>query len=98
MTHETILRVRIIAYVCEGGVVHDKREEGVSTFSRMFRLNPDGCRYAVVGVQDKFHVYDIFDCKMGERGDVFLPGRHFVFPTEDAAIAAAALLPATDNS
>lgn len=89
-------RYRIIAYVCEGGVVHERREEGACEFSRVFRMNPDGCRYAVVGVGGEFHVYDIFDCKM--HVDAFYPGRHFVFPTEDAAIAAAVLLPATNNS
>jgi len=86
-------RYRLIAYVCEGGVVHEVHEEGRSTFSRVFRNNPDGCRYAVVQCGGEFWVFDIYDAKMGLRGDMFFPGRYHVLPTEDAAIAAATMLP-----
>ena len=93
----TILRHRLIAYVCEGGVVHQIDDEGVSTFSRIFRSNPAGCRWVVVQTLDRYRVYDIYDAKMGDRGpDVFLPGRYHAFDTEDAAMMAATMLPARD--
>lgn len=91
-----IARYRIIAYVCEGGVIHERREEGSSTFSRVFTMNPDGCRYAVVSFRDEYHVYDMFDVKMSGHGE-FFPGKYHVFSDEDAALTAAVMLPATDN-
>jgi hypothetical protein len=96
--HETIgQRYKLIAYVCEGGVVHSVDDEGFSTFSRVFRDNPAGCRWAVVWSCGEYQVHDIFDAKMGERGDVFFPGRYHAFTTEEAAITAAMMLPATGS-
>jgi hypothetical protein len=93
----TAQRFKRIAYVCEGAVIHRVDDEGFSTFSRVFRDNPDGCRWVVVWTVGEYRVYDIFDALMGERADVFLPGRYHAFTTEDAAMTAAVMLPATSS-
>jgi hypothetical protein len=96
----TGVRLRIIAFVCEGGVIHTVQDEGFSSFGRVFRSNPAGCRWVVTWGEGEYRVYDLDDVMQLADGDFtksFHPGKYHVFACEEAALAAAALLPARDS-
>lgn len=90
------MRMRLIAYVCDGSCVKRQDDEGVSHLRSIYIRRPDGCRWAIVQVLDMFWAIDLYDCSMdydepGERLPTVVYGKHLIFPTEDAAIAAAIL-------
>jgi hypothetical protein len=84
-------RYRIVAYVCEGGVVYEVNDLGHSSFQRFYTNNPDGCRYGVAEVDGEVRAYDFFDCAFDGTFQA-QPGEYRVFPNESAAVVACALL------
>jgi len=88
-------RYRRIIYVYPGGGVMEVRDEGVCTLREIFVWRPEKCRWAVVSIEGKFLVIDLFDLHvaagdvLGVDGDEWFLGDHWLFDNEDAAIAAA---------
>jgi hypothetical protein len=83
-------RYRIVAYVCEGGVVYEVNDLGHSDFQRFYVHNPDGCRYGVAEVGDEVRAYDFFDCTF-DGSFRAQPGAYQSFPDENTAVMACAL-------
>lgn len=84
-------RYRVVAYVCEGGVVHETHDLGFSVFHAVYTRNPEGCRYAVTELSGgQWRVFDLWSCPLDEyfRAEV---GKYRDFETEDAAIMACVL-------
>lgn len=80
-----IQRYRLIAYVCDGGVTHERLEMGYSSYGTIVRNNP-GCRFAVVETVGEVWAFDLHTTGWSAAFDP-TPGEHRVFPTTDAAIA-----------
>lgn len=89
------MRGRLVAYVCGCGDVRLMGGMGSVRIDHVFQLRPDGCRYAVVEqislVGAMWHrqylLVDLYELQTTNGTDALL-GKHWVFKTEDAAIAA----------
>lgn len=79
------------AYMCDGGVLHERQDEGASTLFQIFLQRPDDCRYAILEVpSDGFLSVDLFDLRQSSYHDLHL-GAHTRHETYDAAIVATAI-------
>lgn len=92
MGHTTV-RYQLRAYVCACGDVREVVDMGVTTLRQVFHRRPDGCRFAVVSRVRRsdwgdYLSIDLYELKTTTGHDVLL-GDHKVFPTYEAAIAAA---------
>lgn len=83
-------RYRIIAYVCEGGVVHPTNNIGYANDTQVILLNNHDCRYAVVETGGEYRAYDLHEFDVARNFAMTLTAFRS-FPTEDAAIMACAL-------
>lgn len=89
------MRGRLVAYVCDCGDVRRTGDMGLLTLAGMFQRRPDGCRYAVVEHlvprsatgETCYMLVDLYELQTTDGSDALL-GKHWVFDTEDAAIAA----------
>ena len=84
-------RFRVVAYACDGGVVHEVNDLGFSAFRDVYVRNPSGCRYAVAETTaGSYRVFDLWSCPLDEyfRADI---GKYRDFDTEDAAVMACVL-------
>lgn len=78
-------------YVCDGGYSNLAYEIGTQRMLRVFSYRPEGCRYAILTcatAPNEVIVADLYEVVVAADGWVAL-GRHWVFPTVDAARAAA---------
>jgi len=93
------LRGLVIAYVCEGGVMHPTNDMGERLLEHVYAYRPKGCRYVVMKVRKKYWMIDLNDLHMHKVSvhattptDICAPGYHRIFDNEDAAIAAAVMI------
>jgi hypothetical protein len=84
-------RYRMVAYVCEGGIVYPARTEGSVLFRNIVWDNHHSCRFAVVTVLREVRAYDLNEILFGAALEPY-PGPYRVYPTADAAIMGCALL------
>lgn len=84
-------RYRVVAYVCDGGVVREVNDLGFSLPRDFYARNRDGCRYAVTETSDGvFRVFDMWEFHFDEMFRA-VEGPYRDFDTEDAAIMACVL-------
>lgn len=80
-------RFKLHAYLCDGPCIRPREDMGTMTFTQVFVMRPDGCRYAVieaVAEPDKFLVVDLYETTYDDR-TVYM-GPLLTFPTLDAAL------------
>jgi hypothetical protein len=85
-------RLKLIAFVCSGGVVRETGDIGTSTFAEIFCRNAfgDGCQFAVVLCGDEVRAYDLYTALFDKFRRPY-PGTFVTYPTLDAAYAGCAL-------
>ena len=85
-------RYRLLAYMCEGGVLHPVNDEGMSAVYDIFVRRPSRCKYAIVQHLDEFHVADLFTVRWLDRTQPEMCfGVTYRHKTFDAAIMAASM-------
>lgn len=93
------MRYRLVAFVCDGGVVRYSGDLGTSTFHEIFVRREDMCRWAVLmevgpNAREGYIRADMYNCRTaGEHSEWFhvVLGEHHVFSTEEAALMGAVL-------
>jgi len=89
-----ITRGRLLAYACEGGVVHERSQQGFVTFGTIFFNRPHECRFAVVEPYmanthgETYWAVDLLDLHQLPAGE-YVNGAFYEFPDPDAATLAA---------
>lgn len=93
-------RYRLRAYVCRCGDVRVAADMGVTTLADVFQRRPDGCQFGIVSRlatsctaerSIDYLVIDLYALRTLTGREVLL-GDHKVFPTYEAAVAAAQLM------
>lgn len=85
-------RFHVYEFVCDHGLrIQQAHAEGTRTIRMVLRERPEGCLYAILHVPGapelEVIVADLTECLFGTDGLLSL-GRHWVFPTLEAARAA----------
>lgn len=82
-------RLRLRAFVCDGGVLQEVPDEGLTTLYEIFLRRNPGCRYAIAEEADTVLVIDLYDLRWhDELGEEMRYGAHQRHATYDAAIMA----------
>lgn len=85
-------RFHVYEYVCDQGArVEQARAEGTRTIRTVMEQRPDGCVYVILHIpgrpDSEVIVADLSECVCAADGWLAL-GRHWVFPSIEAARAA----------
>jgi hypothetical protein len=85
-------RLRLIAFVCAGGVVRETGDLGTTTFAEIFLRNAFGdcCQFAIVLCGDEVRAYDLHTTLFDEFRRPY-PGKFITYPNLDAAYAGCVL-------
>lgn len=88
-SNKDLERMKPLAYVCEGGVVHPAHAMGYTTFRQIYGACPNYCRYAVAELIDgKIGLIDLQETVLSADSLTLTRGPTQLFPTYEAAVMA----------